>query len=157
MRSPAAVESFPARFYATQVVTIVGTVNGASVTREFVTAVRREHDDVEIVFLDPVWQQALLKASCVAGRSAVTPLVEGVPLDVPGEEIVETARHVFGWSGALDANGSAAWQTRRFSVRIQEMAGNRPCRFPRIMELRPRLPDAPTITIVTKDWECPEP
>lgn len=155
MRSAPAEDSFPERFYATQVLKIAAGVSGSTAPREILASVRREHDDIEIVFLDPVWQKPLLKASCLAGQFTVATLAEGAALGVPGEEIVATARDVFGWSGTLDANGGAEWQTRSFFVQIREMAGDRPCRFPRIMELRPRLPDAPTITILTVDWGCP--
>ena len=150
----AAFEAFPENFDAIQVMQVEGIVNGSPIKKEFLSSVSRQGEAVQIVLMDPFWQKALLKASYGAEGYSVTPLVEGVALPFPGEEIVDTARQVFHWKGTLDAAGAAEIQTRRFAVTIRDVGGDGNCLFPRVMQLQPRVADAPRLTISTKDWRC---
>jgi hypothetical protein len=147
-------DSFPQRFDAIQVVQVDGTVNGAPLKKEFLASVRRDRENVEMVFMDPLWQKALLKVAYGDGQYTVTPLVRGVTLPFSGEEIVDTARAVFLWQGTLDEHGSAEFHTVRFLVKIRDVGGDGTCLLPRVTELQPRVPDAPRLTITTKEWTC---
>lgn len=147
-------DSFPERFDAIQVVRVDGTVNGSPMKREFLASVRRDRGSVEMVLMDPFWQTALLKVAYEAGTCTVTPLVQGLSLPFRGEEIVDTARDVFHWKGRLDENGVAEFQTVRFLVKIHDVGGDGTCLLPRVMELQPRVTDAPRLTITTKEWTC---
>ena len=155
VQTRAAFEAFPDRFDAIQVMKVEGIVNGSPIKREFLVSVRRQGEDVEIVFMDPFWQKALLKVSYGTEGYSTTPLVEGAVLPFPGEEIVDSAREVFHWKGTLSAAGAAEIPTRRFAVTIGDVGGDAGCLFPRAMQLQPRAADAPRLTITTKDWRCP--
>lgn len=147
-------DAFPQRFEAIQVVRVDGTENGAPLNRDFLAAVKRDGESVEMVFMDPLWQQALLKVTYGDGKYTVTPLLRGFALPFSGEEIVDTARAVFLWQGTLDEHGGAQFQTVRFVVKLHDVGGDGTCRLPRVMELQPRVSDAPRLTITTKEWTC---
>jgi hypothetical protein len=135
-------------------VQVGGTVDGAPLKKEFLASVRRDRENVEMVFMDSLWQKALLKVAYVADKCTVTPLVQGMNLPFPGEEIVDTVRAVFHWQGRLNEGGIAEFHTVRFVVTLHDSGGDETCRLPRVMELQPRVPDAPRLTITTKEWTC---
>ncbi len=146
--------SFPARFQAIQVLRVSGSTPSGKIDVEFLTTVTRDGADVEVVFLDAIWQSPLLKLSYKDGSYRSTPLREGATLPFRSEEILETAQDVFHWQGALDDRGEAQLSTRRFRVRLQDIGGTTECPFPRRMELIPHSPDAPRIMIQSRDWKC---
>ena len=147
-------DAFPERFDAIQLVRVDGTENGSPINRDFLVAVKRDRESVQMVFMDPLWQKALLKVAYGDGKYTVSPLVEGVVLPFSGEEIVDTARAVFLWRGTLDGTGKAEFQTIHFSVQIRDIGGDADCALPRVIELQPRALEAPRLTITTKEWTC---
>ena len=152
---PPPFDTFPERFDAIQVMKVEGMANGSPIEREFLVSVKRAGESVDITFMDPFWQKALFRVSYGVAGYSVTPLVQNIELPFAGEEIVDTAREVFRWQGRLDDAGEAKIQTPRFWVKIGDVGRDGTCLFPRRIELKPRVPDAPRMTITTKDWRCP--
>ena len=140
---------FPRAFEGSQVVAI----EGAGERREMIASVRRAGDDYEVTLFDPVLQVPLLTARA-RGRVVTEEFFTPGPRPGDGKRLVELLREVYGQEYRESA-GAALAQGRSGQARLAGVPpGGGPCRFPREIEIAPRV-GAVRVAVRTTDVACP--
>jgi hypothetical protein len=149
---------FPARFEAVQTLEI----DAGGKSEQLLAQLSRNGDEFEVLFLDPIWQQPLLRLKTAAEAELTTEWIKpDISLPFDPRMILASIRELYAAEHfASDELAADSYQLlgQHARYRLSEVAGSQHCPYPRRIAVQfPATTDGLqfSLRIVNQEFECP--